>query len=85
MVLLSNCRATCDRKTGGQKMDVIKLKCKIIEKNMNVEQLADAIGINRSSLYRKLNNAEKITIGEALKMKEVLTMDDSEAFEIFLM
>ncbi len=66
-------------------MDVIKLKCKIIEKNMNVEQLADAIGINRSSLYRKLNNAEKITIGEALKMKEVLTMDDSEAFEIFLM
>lgn len=66
-------------------MDVIKLKCKIIEKNMNVEQVADAIGCNRSSLYRKLNNAEKITIGEALKMKEVLSMDDSEAFEIFLM
>lgn len=65
-------------------MNVNKLKGKIVEKGMNVESLADVIGINRSSLYRKLNNAEKITIGEALKMKEALELSESEACEIFL-
>lgn len=65
-------------------MNINKLKGKIVENGMNVEQLADAIGIDRSSLYRKLNNAEKITIGEAVKMKETLCMSDAEACEIFL-
>jgi plasmid maintenance system antidote protein VapI len=51
---------------------------------MNVESLAEAIGIDRSSLYRKLNKSEKITIGEAQKMKDALSMSDDEAYEIFL-
>ncbi len=65
-------------------MNVAKLKGKIIERRMNVEGLAIKIGVDRSSLYRKLNNAEKITIGEASKMKDVLEMTDAEAYEIFL-
>ena len=65
-------------------MNINKLKGKIVEKDMNVEKLADIIGIDRSSLYRKLNNAEKITIGEAVKMKDALEMNDAEAYEIFL-
>ena len=56
----------------------------MVEREINVEKLATMIGIDRSSLYRKLNNAEKITIGEARKMKEVLEMTDGEACEIFL-
>lgn len=65
-------------------MKINKLKAKIVEKGMNVEALADAIGIDRSSLYRKLNNFEKITIGEALRMKVALGMTDDEASDIFL-
>lgn len=65
-------------------VNVNKLKGKIVEKGINVETLAESIGIDRSSLYRKLNNAEKITIGEAVKMKEALEMNDDEAYEIFL-
>ena len=65
-------------------MNVNKLKGKIVEKGMNVESLAVCIGIDRSSLYRKLNDSEKITIGEAVKMKDALKMSDGEAFEIFL-
>lgn len=65
-------------------MNINKLKGKIVEKGMNPESLADAIGINRSTLYRKLNNGEKITIGEALKMKDALEMSKEEACEIFL-
>ena len=60
------------------------LKGKIVANGMNVEQLAKNIGIDRSSLYRKLNNADKITIGEAMKMKEALSMTTDEATEIFL-
>ena len=65
-------------------MNISKLKGKIVEKEMNVESLAVIIGIDRSSLYRKLGNAEKITIGEAAKMKDALEMSDEEAYEIFL-
>lgn len=65
-------------------MNVNKLKGKIVEKGMNIEALATVIGINRASLYRKLNDAEKITIGEAAKMKDALEMSNDEAYEIFL-
>lgn len=65
-------------------MNINKLKGKIVEREMNVEQLAAAIGTERSTLYRKLNDAEKITIGEAVRMKEVLRLSDDEACEIFL-
>lgn len=59
------------------------LKGKIVEKGMNVESLAEKIGIDRSSMYRKLNNFEKITIGEAQKIKVVLNLSDEDANAIF--
>lgn len=65
-------------------MNINKLKAKIVERGMNVEQLADSIGIDRSSLYRKLNAFDKITIGEACRIKDVLNMTNDEAFDIFL-
>ena len=65
-------------------MKLNKLKAKIVENETNVEAVADYIGIDRSSLYRKLNNFDKITIGEAIKLKECLRMTDEEASEIFL-
>ena len=65
-------------------MNINKLKGKIVEKNMNVERLAEMIGIDKTTLYRKLNNAEKITIGEAAKIKVALRLNDSEAYDIFL-
>ena len=65
-------------------MNVNKLKGKITEKGLNVEMLANQIGINRASMYRKLGNAEKITIGEARKIKAALNLTADEATEIFL-
>lgn len=65
-------------------MNINLLKAKLVERSMNVEKLATAISVDRSSLYRKFNNAEKITIGEASKMKEVLNLTDAEAIQIFL-
>ena len=65
-------------------MKLNKLKAKIVELGLNVESLADRIGMERSTLYRKLNNFEKITIGEAIRMKDALSMTDAEATDIFL-
>ena len=65
-------------------MNANKLKGLVIANGMNIEQLADAINIDRSSMYRKLNSFEKITIGEAVKIKEVLHMSVEQACEIFL-
>lgn len=65
-------------------MNVAKLKAKIVEREINVEKLADMIGMERSGLYRRLNDAEKITIGEAIKIKDALGMTNKEATDIFL-
>lgn len=65
-------------------MKVNKLKGKIVEKGLNVEMVADGIGMDRSTLYRKLSNIEKMTIGDAVKIKNFLELEEHEAVEIFL-
>ena len=64
-------------------MNVNKLKGKITERGLSIKKLAGMIGVDRSSLYRKLGNAEKITIGEASKMKDALELTNEEASDIF--
>ena len=65
-------------------MNVAKLKAKIVEREINVEALADMIGLERSVLYRRLAEPEKITIGEATRMKDALGLTNKEASDIFL-
>ena len=54
-----------------------------MEKGWNVEALAAEIGIDRTSLYRKLNDGEKFTVGEAQKIKSALNLTNEEASSIF--
>ena len=65
-------------------MNLNKLKGKIVERGWNVEELAERIGVDRSSMYRKLGNFEKITIGEAKKIAVALDLTNEEASSIFL-
>lgn len=65
-------------------MNIKKLKSKIVEKGLNVEKLANLIGMDRSSLYRKLANPRRITIGEAMRIKDALGLTAEEASQIFL-
>ena len=64
-------------------MNINKLKGKITEKGLSVEKLAALIDIDRSTLYRKLDKGEKITIGEARKMRDALSLTEEEATAIF--
>ncbi len=64
-------------------MNVLKLRGKIVEKGINVEALANSINIDRATLYRKLNDGERFTIGEALRIKDALELTAEEACAIF--
>lgn len=59
------------------------LKAKIVEKGLSVTELAGRISMDRSSLYRKLSNSQKMTIGEVVRIKEALEMTNEEASNIF--
>lgn len=65
-------------------VNVNKLKGKIIENGMNVSDLAEIMGIDTSTLYRKLSrNGENISIKEADKISKVLKLTPAEASSIF--
>ena len=70
-------------KKGNGTMNIQKLKGKIVEKGFNVEALAAEIGVDKSTLYRKLNASEKFTIGDANKIRTILDMSNDEASDIF--
>ena len=64
-------------------MNSNKLKAKIIEKGFTVTGFPEAIDMDYSAFNRRMNNMEKFSIGEARKIKEVLTLTDEEASSIF--
>lgn len=64
-------------------MNIPKLKGKIVERGINVETLAERIGIDRSTLYRKMDAGERFTVAEAIKIKDVLDLTNDEAMSIF--
>ncbi|MDQ8427455.1 XRE family transcriptional regulator [Enterococcus faecium] len=65
-------------------IDVAKLKGLIVERGTTQQAVADSIGINRSTFYRKMKNGGNFTVAEAKKIKEEVPLTDSEAAEIFL-
>ncbi len=65
-------------------VNINKLRGKMFEKGFNVEKLADKIGIDKATLYRKFNSdGQSITIKEASIIVFVLGLTPSEATAIF--
>lgn len=65
-------------------VNINKLKGKIIEKGIKVSVLAENIGIDTSTLYRKFkNNGENISIKEADLIVKSLELTPEEAISIF--
>ena len=64
-------------------MNVQKLKDKILERGINVETLASKIGIDRSTMYRKIKLDISTTVADAVKIKNALGLTDEEARSIF--
>lgn len=62
-----------------------KLRGRIVEAGTTQEAVADSIGIDRSTFYRKVkSDGVAFTIGEVHKIVEVISLTPQEAMEIFL-
>lgn len=65
-------------------MNVLKLKGKVVENNFTIEKIAENLGIDRSTLYRKLNdNGDNITIKQANIIVKLLKLSSQETISIF--
>lgn len=65
-------------------VSINKLRGRIVECGLTIENLADMMGINRSTLYRRLHTGgENISIKEANQLKDILQLTPAEANDIF--
>lgn len=59
------------------------LKAKIIEKNLTQEDVANKLGIDRSSFNLKLNGKREFLMSEARILVELLDIDIIQFYSIF--
>lgn len=65
-------------------VNVNKLRGKMVEMQYTVEALAEEIGVDKSTLYRKFNDrGETFSIREASEIVKILGLSSSEAADIF--
>ena len=73
-------------KRGGDDMNLGKLNGKIVERGIKKSFIANSFGISIQALNKKLSGKTKITVDDAIKFCEVLSIDDcKERNEIFLL
>ncbi|GIP14359.1 hypothetical protein J40TS1_00010 [Paenibacillus montaniterrae] len=67
------------------KTNMQKLRGKIVEAGITQEAVADLIGVDRSTFYRKVKSEGiSFTIGEVHKIANAIQLTQQEAVEIFL-
>lgn len=59
------------------------LKGLIESRGTNVDEVAKRMGIDKSTLYRRIADGNTFTIGEVGKIAEILSMSSAEAISIF--
>jgi len=64
-------------------VDVSKLKGKIVERNTTQEELANKIGIDKSTFYRKMKQNGNFSIKEVNLIVSALNLSKDEAMSIF--
>lgn len=65
-------------------VDVKKFRLKLMEKEKTQETIADEIGIDRTTFYRKMKNGGNgFTVGEIHKIVDAVPLTKEEAISIF--
>lgn len=65
------------------RINIEQLNERILKSGTTKEALADEIGVDRSTLYRRLKNGT-LRIGDVHRMCDVLNLSAEEAISIFL-
>ena len=66
-------------------LDILKLKGKVAENNLNMTSLSKNIGMNKNTLYRKIaNNGERLNLGDIKSICKVLNLSFEDACTIFM-
>ena len=63
--------------------DVKGLSEEIAKSGLKISYIADALGLSREGLYKKLNNETEFKASEIMKMKEVLGLSNERRDDIF--
>lgn len=64
-------------------VDTNKLKGAIVANGKDQKQIANKLGIDKSTFYRKMKEGGSFSVGEAAKMAEIIPLSDAEAISIF--
>ena len=65
-------------------VNINKLKGKIVERGMTIKDVADRMGVNKSTVYRKISDdGRTLTVKDANMLFEILELTTEEATAIF--
>ena len=65
-------------------VNIERLRTALRDRNVSVEQAAEALGVNPVTFYRRINrNGEKFTISEVDKLADLLNLDSDAVNTIF--
>ena len=66
-------------------LNILKLKGKVAEQNLNMTSLSKKIGMNKNTIYRKIaNDGEKLNLGDIKDICEALDLTYEDACTIFM-
>ena len=65
-------------------VNIRKLKAKLVEKDISIIELANIIGIDKSTVYRKFNKSgENFTVKDVEKISKALSLTYEDINDIF--
>lgn len=64
-------------------INIPKLRGKIVENEMSISDLAEKMGISKSTLYQKINGNVSFTIDEVILIAKMLDLTKDEFNNIF--
>ena len=83
MIIYTCGNARYTMKGVGRMFDKNKLKAKFVENGLTMEQVAQLLGINPVTLYRKMSGDSEFTRNEIAMLKNALNISLEEISNIF--
>lgn len=64
-------------------INILKLKAARVEADLTMKKIADEIGLNPTTVYRKFDGKSEFTVSEMVAIKKILHLDNETFCNIF--